>query len=300
MEIGFVGLGKMGLNMVKRLRLDNHRVVVFDLSADAVKEAEAAGAVGSASVEDMVSKLEADKKAVWLMVPAGKIVDDSIDTLLGLLGEDDVIIDGGNSFWKDTVKRGEKVADNGLDYIDCGTSGGVWGLKNGYCLMYGGPEASAQYLEPVFESLAPGHAHLYCGKSGSGHLVKMVHNGIEYGMMQAYAEGFEILKQSGFGFDLQKISKNWMNGSVVRSWLLELIENALGEDADLDKLEAYVQDSGEARWTVETAIDFDVPAHVITSSLYTRFQSRQDDSFAMKLVAAMRNQFGGHAVKEKN
>jgi len=299
MEIGFIGLGKMGLNMVKRLLLDKHRVVVFDLSPEAVKEAENAGAVASASVEDLVNKLEAGKKAVWLMVPAGKIVDSSIETLIPLLGKDDIIIDGGNSFWKDTVKRSEKLSGHAIDYVDCGTSGGVWGLQNGYCLMYGGTQQSADYLESVFESLAPGNAHLYCGKSGSGHLVKMVHNGIEYGMMQAYAEGFEILKQSGFGFDLKKISNNWMHGSVVRSWLLELIENALDEDENLDKLEAYVQDSGEARWTVETAIDFDVPAHVITSSLYTRFQSRQDDSFAMKLVAAMRNQFGGHEVKEK-
>lgn len=300
MEIGFVGLGKMGLNMVKRLLLDNHRVVVFDLSRDAVKEAEAAGAIGSASVEDLVSKLQAPRKAVWLMVPAGKIVDSSLEQLGGLLGKNDIVIDGGNSFWRDSVRRAETAAGMGIDFIDCGTSGGVWGLANGYCLMYGGPSAAAAYLEPIFESLAPGNAHHYCGKPGTGHLVKMVHNGIEYGMMQSYAEGFEILEKSGFGFDLQKISNLWMNGSVVRSWLLELIENALKEDAKLESIGDFVQDSGEARWTVQTAMDFDVPAHAITASLYTRFQSRQEESFAMKLVAAMRNQFGGHAVKKKS
>lgn len=299
MEIGFIGLGKMGLNMVKRLLLDKHRVVVFDLSADAVKEAVAAGAVASSSVENLVSKLEASRKAVWLMVPAGDIVDSSLNELGTLLGKNDIVIDGGNSFWRDSVRRAETASGMGLEYIDCGTSGGVWGLDNGYCLMYGGPESAATHLEPVFESLAPGNAHYYCGKPGTGHLVKMVHNGIEYGMMQSYAEGFEILEKSGFGFDLQKISSLWMNGSVVRSWLLELIENALSEDAKLDKIADYVQDSGEARWTVQTAMDFDVPAHAITASLYTRFQSRQEESFAMKLVAAMRNQFGGHSVKTK-
>ncbi len=299
MEIGFVGLGKMGLNMVKRLLLDKHRVVVFDLSPEAVSEAVAAGAIGSSSVKELVGKLEAQRKAVWLMVPAGKIVDNSLAQLGGLLGKKDIVIDGGNSFWRDSVRRAETAAEMGIDFIDCGTSGGVWGLANGYCLMYGGADSAASYLEPIFESLAPGNAHHYCGKPGTGHLVKMVHNGIEYGMMQSYAEGFEILEKSGFGFDLQKISNLWMNGSVVRSWLLELIENALSDDAKLEKIGDFVQDSGEARWTVQTAMDFDVPAHAITASLYTRFQSRQEESFAMKLVAAMRNQFGGHAVKKK-
>jgi 6-phosphogluconate dehydrogenase len=299
MEIGFVGLGKMGLNMVKRLLADGHRVVAFDLSAQAVAEAKEAGAVPASTLEELAASLLAERKAVWLMVPAGDIVDKSLAKVSALLPQGSILIDGGNSFWRDSQRRHAEMQDKGMSFIDCGTSGGVWGLANGYCLMYGGSQDAAAYLEPVFESLAPGSAHYYCGKPGSGHLVKMVHNGIEYGMMQSYAEGFEILEKSGFGFDLQRISNLWMHGSVVRSWLLELIENALADDEKLSKIGDYVADSGEARWTVQTAMDFDVPAHAITASLYTRFQSRQDESFAMKLVAAMRNQFGGHAVKKK-
>ena len=233
------------------------------------------------------------------MVPSGKPVDDNLDLLLRLLKKDDIIIDGGNSYWKDTQLRSKKVLEKGVHYIDCGTSGGIWGLKEGYCLMYGGNKQAADFCEPIFKTLAPENGYMYCGESGAGHFVKMVHNGIEYGMMQAYAEGFEIMKKSQFNIDLTKVSKVWQYGSVVRSWLLELAHLALKEDPKLESIKGYVQDSGEGRWTIQTAIELDVPAHVITSSLYTRFQSRQDDSFAMKLLAALRNQFGGHAVKIK-
>ncbi|WP_337866823.1 phosphogluconate dehydrogenase (NAD(+)-dependent, decarboxylating) [Ignavibacterium sp.] len=298
MKIGFIGLGKMGYNMVQRLLLDKHEVVVFNRDKSKVDEIAKRGAIPSYSIEELVSKLP-QRKVVWLMVPSGKPVDENLDALLNLLNKDDIIIDGGNSFWRDTQKRAEKAAEKGIHFLDCGTSGGVWGLKNGYCLMYGGEKEAAGYVEPIFKSLAPENGYVYCGQSGTGHLVKMVHNGIEYGMMQAYAEGFEILKKSPYNIDITKVADAWQYGSVVRSWLLELAVNAFNEDPQLEKLEDYVQDSGEGRWTVQTAMDFEVPAHVITASLYTRFQSRQDESFAMKVLAALRNQFGGHAVKTK-
>jgi 6-phosphogluconate dehydrogenase len=233
------------------------------------------------------------------MVPSGKAVDDNLETLLGLLRKGDIIVDGGNSYWKDTQRRAQAAAAKGIHYIDCGTSGGIWGLANGYCLMYGGDKSAADYLEPVFRTLAPENGFVYCGESGSGHLVKMVHNGIEYGMMQAFAEGFEIMEKSPFQIDLTKVADAWQYGSVVRSWLLELAVNAFKDDPKLDKLEDFVQDSGEGRWTIQTAMELDVPAHVITASLFNRFRSRQDESFAMKVLAALRNQFGGHAVKTK-
>lgn len=298
MKIGFIGLGKMGYNMVQRLLLDKHEVVVFNRDKSKADEIAKKGAIPSYSIEELVSKLP-QRKVVWLMVPSGKPVDENLDALLNLLNKDDIIIDGGNSFWRDTQKRSEKAAEKGIHFLDCGTSGGVWGLKNGYCLMYGGEKEAADYVEPIFKSLAPDNGYVYCGQSGTGHLVKMVHNGIEYGMMQAYAEGFEILKKSPYNIDITKVADAWQYGSVVRSWLLELAVNAFKEDPQLEKLEDYVQDSGEGRWTVQTAMDFEVPAHVITASLYTRFQSRQDESFAMKVLAALRNQFGGHAVKTK-
>lgn len=298
MKIGFIGLGKMGFNMVQRLINNGHEVVVWNITPEPIKEAEKKGAIAASSIEELVSKLP-QRKVVWLMVPSGKPVDENLDALLNLLNKDDIIIDGGNSFWRDTQKRAEKAAEKGIHFLDCGTSGGVWGLKNGYCLMYGGEKEAAGYVEPIFKSLAPENGYVYCGQSGTGHLVKMVHNGIEYGMMQAYAEGFEILKKSPYNIDITKVADAWQYGSVVRSWLLELAVNAFNEDPQLEKLEDYVQDSGEGRWTVQTAMDFEVPAHVITASLYTRFQSRQDESFAMKVLAALRNQFGGHAVKTK-
>jgi len=298
MRIGFIGLGKMGFNMVHRLLNDQHEVVVWNRTAASVKEISKIGAIEASSVKELAEKLSG-RKVVWLMVPAGKPVDDNLALLLTLLNKDDIIIDGGNSYWRETQTRAAKAALMGVHYIDCGTSGGVWGLKNGYCLMYGGDKEATEYVEPLFKSLAPEHGFVYCGISGTGHLVKMVHNGIEYGMMQSLAEGFEILEKTPFKLDLPKIADAWQYGSVVRSWLLELAVDALKEDPNLEHLEDYVQDSGEGRWTVQTAIDFDVPAHVITASLYNRFQSRQEESFAMKMLAALRNQFGGHAIKTK-
>lgn len=298
MKLGFIGLGKMGMNMVHRLINQGHQVVVYNRSMDKIIEAQKLGAIASTSILDLVSKLDG-RKIVWLMVPSGKPVDENIEALLPMLKKDDIIIDGGNSFWRDTQARGKRISDKGIHYLDCGTSGGVWGLQNGYCLMYGGDKKSADFVEPIFKSLAPENGYVYCGESGTGHLVKMVHNGIEYGMMQSYAEGFEILQKSPFNIDITKVADAWQYGSVVRSWLLELAVNAFKNDPKLEQLKDYVQDSGEGRWTVQTAMDFNVPAHVITASLYTRFQSRQNESFAMKVLAALRNQFGGHAVKTK-
>jgi 6-phosphogluconate dehydrogenase (decarboxylating) len=297
MQIGFIGLGKMGGKMVHRLLNDGHQVVVFNLTQPEVEDAVADGAIAASDLKDMVGKLEG-KKLIWLMVPSGRPVDINLDALSELLQEGDIIVDGGNSYWRDSVARGEKLKGKGIQYIDCGTSGGVWGLQNGYCLMYGGPKEACDFAEPIFKSLAPENGYIYCGESGAGHMTKMVHNGIEYGMMQAYAEGFEIMKNSPYNVDLEKVAKVWMNGSVVRSWLLELIGNALEKDQELSDLQPWVADSGEGRWTVQTAMDFDVPAQVITSSLFARFQSRQENSYAMKLLAAMRNQFGGHEVKK--
>ncbi len=295
MKIGLIGLGKMGANMTERLLLHDHEVVAFDLSEESIQTVVKKGAEGASSLEDVLAKLPSPK-IVWLMVPAGKPVDSSIEQLAPHMKAGDIIIDGGNSFWRESVERGKKLAEKHIHFIDCGVSGGVWGLANGYALMYGGAKEAVDKVEPVFKALAPEHGYVYCGESGTGHMVKMVHNGIEYGMMQAYAEGFEILERAPQEMDLTAIAKSWMHGSVVRSWLLELIGDALEGDPDLSSIKGYVPDSGEGRWTIQTAIDFDVPVHVIAASLFTRFQSRQDESFAMKLVAAMRNQFGGHAV----
>ncbi|TWP26589.1 decarboxylating 6-phosphogluconate dehydrogenase [Apibacter muscae] len=297
MKIGFIGLGKMGGKMVERLLNQDHEVVAYNLTQKEIDDVSKKGAIPANSVKDLVDKLEG-RKLVWLMVPAGKPVDENIDELLTLLDQGDIIVDGGNSFWKDSIRRGKKLKEKGIYYLDCGTSGGVWGLQNGYCLMYGGEKEPCDFAEPVFKSLAPENGYLRCGEVGSGHMVKMIHNGIEYGMMQAYAEGFEIMKNSPYNVDLEKVSRVWMQGSVVRSWLLELIGNALDGNENLDGIKDYVQDSGEGRWTVEAAMEFNVPAHVITSSLFTRFASRQESSFAMKLLAAMRNQFGGHEIKK--
>ncbi len=299
MQIAFIGLGKMGGNMVERLLKDGHEVVVYNLTRPEIELAVSKGAEGSESLDDLVNKLQG-RKVVWLMVPSGKPVDENISGLSALLSENDIIIDGGNSFWKETRERGRKLNELGINYIDCGTSGGVWGLKNGYSLMTGGNKEAVEYVYPVFKSLAPEGGYTYCGTSGAGHYVKMIHNGIEYGMMQAYAEGFEILKTSPYDIDVEKVAGGWMHGSVVQSWLLELAVKAFREDPNLESIKGYVEDSGEGRWTIEAAIEQNVPAHVITSSLYTRFESRQKDSFAMKVLAALRNQFGGHkVVKDK-
>lgn len=298
MKIGFIGLGKMGGKMVERLLNAGHQIVVYNLAKSKIDEAVSKGAIAATDIKDLTNKLEG-RKLVWLMVPSGKPVDENIDELVKTLNSGDIIIDGGNSYWRETIERGAKLKEKGIHYLDCGTSGGVWGLQNGYCLMYGGDKEACDYAEPIFKSLAPENGYIRCGESGSGHMVKMVHNGIEYGMMQAYAEGFEIMKNSPYNIDLEKVSRVWMQGSVVRSWLLELIGNALEGNQELDGIKDFVSDSGEGRWTVQTAIDFDVPAHVITASLFTRFQSRQDSSYAMKLLAAMRNQFGGHDIKKE-
>jgi len=297
MKIGFIGLGKMGLNMVHRLLKDNHEVVVYNRSREPIEEAEKLGAIAADSVNDLLGKLEG-RKVIWIMVPSGKPVDENIAALLPLLNKDDIIIDGGNSYFKETIARSKLCEQNGINFVDCGTSGGIWGLKEGYCLMYGGSKNAVNHCESIFKTLAPENGYLYCGDSGAGHFVKMVHNGIEYGMMQAYAEGFEILEKSQFNIDLTAVSKVWQYGSVVRSWLLDLAHLALTDDPKLEKIKGFVQDSGEGRWTVQTAIELDVPAHIITSSLFNRFQSRQDESFAMKMLAALRNEFGGHSVKK--
>ena len=299
MQIGFVGLGKMGGNMVERLLRDKHRVVVYNRTSDKIQEAVKKGAVGSTSLENMVSKLQSPR-VVWLMVPAGEPVDQNIADLIPLLHEGDIVVDGGNSYYKDTLRRHTALRVKGIHFLDCGTSGGIWGLKVGYCLMIGGEEEAFASVEPIFKTLAPPEGYLYCGSSGAGHLVKMIHNGIEYGMMQAYAEGFNILEASPYNLDLQKISHLWNQGSVVRSWLLELAELAFQKDPKLEKLEPFVSDSGEGRWTVLESLERDVPAPVITLSLQARLASRDKNSFAYRMLAALRNEFGGHAVKTRD
>jgi 6-phosphogluconate dehydrogenase len=300
MQIGFVGLGRMGGNMVHRiLRDSDNEVIAFDPGAEAVKAAVGVGAGAAESLEDLVSKLD-KPRAVWLMVPAGQITQQSIDQLIELLDEGDMIVDGGNSRWTDSKAHAEAAAARGIDFVDVGTSGGVWGLEVGYCMMVGGSDDAVKRLSPILDVLAPPDGWSHMGSHGSGHYVKMVHNGIEYGLLQAYAEGFEILHASDYDLDLHEVSRLWNQGSVVRSWLLELAERAFEADGtDLDHIRGYVEDSGEGRWTVFDAIDKDVPAPVITLSLLARFTSRQDESYSAKVIAALRNQFGGHAVKSE-
>jgi 6-phosphogluconate dehydrogenase len=303
MELAMIGLGKMGGNMARRLARGGHRVVAYNRSPEkAVALAEEEDSVVAAtSLEEIPAKLAAPR-VVWVMVPAGAPTERTIDALLEILSPGDIIIDGGNSNYKDTVRRSEKVAEKGLHFVDVGTSGGIWGLAEGYSMMVGGEKGVVESIRPIFESLAPGanRGWGYVGPSGAGHFVKMVHNGIEYGMMQAYAEGFEILRaKEEFDLDLHNVAEIWRFGSVVRSWLLDLTADALAEDQELPGIKDWVADSGEGRWTVFDAIDLDVPAPVITLALQMRFVSRQEESYAAKLLAAMRNQFGGHAVKRK-
>jgi len=297
MKLGFVGLGKMGGNMAERLLQFGHTVVVYNRSRGSVDRLVEKGAIASDSLADMVSKLDG-RKIVWLMVPSGQTVDDNLTQLIGLMGENDIIIDGGNSNYKQTKARSLRAAEHEISYLDCGTSGGVWGLQNGYSLMSGGDKEASEYIYPIYKSLAPENGYTYCGASGAGHFVKMIHNGIEYGMMQSFAEGFEIMQKSPYNLDLPAIASGWQYSSVVRSWLLELMVLAFKEDPKLESLKDYVEDSGEGRWTIEAAIELDVPANIITSSLFARFQSRQTESYAMKVIAALRNQFGGHAVQK--
>ncbi|MFQ5899134.1 MAG: phosphogluconate dehydrogenase (NAD(+)-dependent, decarboxylating) [Candidatus Methylomirabilia bacterium] len=296
MEIGFVGLGRMGMNMVRRLQGEQHRVVTYDRDADKVKESVAHGAAGAASLEELVKQL-APPRATWVMVPAGMPTQQTVRDLSQLLKADDVIIDGGNSYYKDDARRAAELRSRGIHYLDAGTSGGVWGLKVGYCLMIGGERQIFRRLEPILKSLAPPDGYGYMGTHGAGHYVKMIHNGVEYGMMQAYAEGFELMHKSDFALDLQAIAHLWNQGSVIRSWLLELTELALEGDPHLTGVKGHVEDSGEGRWTIFDAIEKDVPAPTITLSLFTRFRSRQPESYADKLLAALRNAFGGHAVQ---
>ena len=300
MQLGMVGLGKMGANMTTRLVRGGHEVVAFDRSPDAVKTSVGQGARGGASLEDLVKQLNAPR-AVWVMVPAGDPTEATVRALADLLSSGDTIIDGGNSNYKESMRRGAMVAERGLQFVDVGTSGGIWGLAEGYSLMIGGSPDAVNRLRPIFETLAPakdkGWGHV--GPTGAGHFTKMVHNGIEYGMMQAYAEGFSILKhKQEFSLDLAQIAELWRNGSVVRSWLLDLTARALGEDQNLSSIAPYVSDSGEGRWTVAEAIDLDVPAPVITLALLQRLRSRDAESYTDRLLAALRNQFGGHAVKK--
>jgi 6-phosphogluconate dehydrogenase len=320
MQLGMVGLGRMGSNMVRRLMRAGHTLSVTDLSAEAVAAMAKEGATGASSLKDLVASL-APPRAVWVMVPAGGPTEQTVRTLGDLLSPGDAIIDGGNSWFKDDVRRARALAPKGVHYVDAGTSGGVWGAERGYCLMVGGPVEAVSRLEPIFASLAPGESgippsagregkaspaargYLHCGPSGAGHFVKMIHNGIEYGLMQAYAEGFDILRHAGdetlpadqrYDFDLADIAELWRRGSVVASWLLDLTAIALAQDPRLDGYSGFVQDSGEGRWTLLAAIEEAVPADVLSASLYARFRSRQEHTFAEKLLSAMRKQFGGH------
>lgn len=299
MQIAMVGLGKMGANMTTRLIDGKHQVIVYDRSAEAVAASVKGGATGSSSLADLVSKLTGTPKIIWVMVPSGKPTDDTIDELAGLLHTGDVIIDGGNTNYKDGLAAYERCKAKGVALVDAGTSGGIWGLKEGYCLMVGGDTEAVHACEPIFQTLAPKDGYAHVGRAGAGHFSKMVHNGIEYGLLQAYGEGFEILEKSPFDFDLKQLAEVWRNGSVVRSWLLDLAALAFTQDAKLESIRGYVDDTGEGRWTIQAALDENVPAPVITLSLLARFASRQDESFSAKFVAALRNQFGGHAVKNE-
>jgi 6-phosphogluconate dehydrogenase len=320
MQLGMIGLGRMGGNIVRRLMRDGHTTVVYDRDAKAVSSLAADGSVGTGSLEEFVSKLE-KPRTIWVMLPAGKITEDTIAQLAKLMEAGDVIIDGGNTFWQDDVRRGMTLKERGLHYVDVGTSGGVWGLDRGYCMMIGGDKAVVDRLDPIFASLAPGagdiprtpgrdakdsrveRGYIHAGPIGAGHFVKMIHNGIEYGLMQAYAEGFDILKNANsqslpeahrFEFDLADIAEVWRRGSVIPSWLLDLTSSALAKQPGLEKYSGFVEDSGEGRWTVNAAIDEAVPAEVLTAALFARFRSRKDHTFAEKILSAMREGFGGH------
>jgi 6-phosphogluconate dehydrogenase len=297
-DIGIYGMGRMGFNMTRRL-LDkgDHRVIAGNRSPGKVDEAVEHGAEGAYSMEEFVHKQE-PPRVLWSMLPAGEVTDQIIDEFIELADEGDIIVDGANSYFRDSIVRAKRVRNSGLRWLDAGVSGGIWGYEVGYCTMVGGDSEAFEYVEPALETLAPQKGYAYLGDAGAGHFAKMVHNGVEYGMMQAYAEGFEILNKSRYDYDLRAICSLWNQGSVVRSWLLELAERAFEKDANLDSIRGYVEDSGEGRWTVQEAIEEDVPANVIAGSLFARFASRQDDSFAMKVLAALRGQFGGHAIQE--
>jgi 6-phosphogluconate dehydrogenase len=299
MRIGMVGLGRMGGNMTVRLIQHGHQVVAFDPNQEARARAASAGAEEAGSLGELVAKLE-PPRTVWIMVPAGAVTDQTLDGLADAMSQGDAVIDGGNSNWKESIRHQERLKTKGISLLDCGTSGGIWGLANGYCLMVGGERQAFDRVEPIFQALAPQDGYAYVGPSGAGHFVKMVHNGIEYGLLAAYGEGFEILEASDFDLDLPRIAGIWRYGSVVRSWLLELLVDAFQRDPDLADVKGYVEDSGEGRWTVQAAIDENVPAPITALALFNRFASRQDESFAAKVIAALRQEFGGHAIHPEN
>lgn len=299
MDMAMIGLGRMGANMARRLLRGGHHVVVWNRTFSRAQALEGEGASPVQELSDVPAALPSPR-VLWIMLPQGETTQQAIDTLRPLLAPGDILIDGGNSFYKEDISRAAALAEDGIRYLDVGTSGGVWGLEVGYCMMVGGDAGAFEHVSPLLATLAPpGHGYEYMGTAGSGHFVKMVHNGIEYGMMQAYAEGFEILKASRWDLDMAAIADLWNHGSVVRSWLLELAADAFGKDPGLEQIRGWVDDTGEGRWTVQQAIESAVPAPVIALSLFTRFRSRQDDSFSAKVLAALRNEFGGHAVKER-
>ncbi len=300
MKIGFVGLGKMGMNMVQRLLNDRHEIVAYARTVETVKKAEEKGAVGAKSLQDIVDKLE-KPRIVWLMVPAGNATEETVNTFADMLEQGDILIDGGNSFYKDSMRRAKELGKRNIYFVDAGTSGGIWGLKIGYCMMIGGDRDVFNKVQPIFKSLAPEKGYAHVGPHGAGHFVKMVHNGIEYALLQGYAEGFEILNaKKEFNLDLQKIANLWNHGSVIRSWLLELAESVFKKDPDLESIRGFVEDSGEGRWTVAEAIEENIPSPTIILSLLARFRSRQEESFSAKVISALRNEFGGHAVKKSS
>jgi len=300
MQMGIIGLGRMGMNMARRLIKGNHDVVVYNRTQEKVKTMEKEGAKGTSSLEELVQALEAPR-IIWIMLPAGEIVDQHIQKLKGLMSRGDILIDGGNSYYKDDIRRSEELAKEGIRYMDAGVSGGIWGLEVGYCTMIGGGKKDFVYIEPLLKTLAPEDGYLYCGPAGAGHFVKMVHNGIEYAIMEAYGEGFEILEASRYRehMNYRDIAHLWNQGSVIRSWLLELLESVFQKDERLEKIRGYVEDSGEGRWTVQEAVNSAVSAPAIALSLFRRFASRKEELFSDKILAALRNEFGGHAVKEK-
>jgi 6-phosphogluconate dehydrogenase len=299
MNIGLIGLGKMGANMLKRLKKDNHEIVAFDLNKDSVKKAVEDGGIGADSIEDLVSKLKKPRN-IWVMVPHGKPTEETIDKLLNLLEKDDLIVDGGNSHFTESIKNSEKCNNKGVHFVDAGVSGGIWGLKIGYNLMVGGPDEAVKRVEPVFISLAPENGYAHVGKTGAGHFVKMIHNALEYVMLQGIGESFECMYRSDFDINLKKVADLWNHGAVVRSWLLELVADAYREEGNsLEKIAPYIDDSGTGRWTSEYAIKNAIPVPAITVSLYERFASRQDNTYSARVIAALRNQFGGHPIKEE-
>ncbi|MEF2969199.1 decarboxylating 6-phosphogluconate dehydrogenase [Paenibacillus sp. M1] len=296
MKLGMIGLGKMGFNLVHNLLQHQHEVVAFDMNSEAVQHAASEGAVPASSLEQLVSSLEAPR-IVWVMVPAGPAVNSVVDTLIPLLSKDDIVIDGGNSHYKDSLALADKLSSHGIHFFDVGTSGGVEGANHGGCFMIGGNESVFRTIEPIFKDIAVDRGYLYAGKNGSGHFLKMVHNGIEYGMMQAIAEGFEILEKSDFDYNYEDVARVWSNGSVIRSWLMELTENAFSKDPKLESIRGVMKSSGEGKWTVEAALDLQASAPVIALSLFMRYRSLESDTFHGKVVAALRNEFGGHAVE---